>query len=63
MKTFSTYQIKTGKKDIERRVLYAYRQERYNVEFLMMKKRLGWFYWFTVGGYRFTVSGLWFTDH
>ena len=48
MKTFSTYQIKTGKKDIERRVLYAYRQERYNVEFLMMKKRfgwLGWFYW------------------
>ena len=46
MKTFSTYQITIGKKDIERSVLYDYRQERYNVEFLMMKKRLGWVGWF-----------------
>ena len=27
MKTFSTYQVQIGEKDIERRVLYAYRQE------------------------------------
>ena len=38
MKTFSTYQIKIGKKDSERRDLYAYRQEEDNVEFLMMKR-------------------------
>jgi hypothetical protein len=34
MKTFSTYQITIGKKDIERKVLCAYRQENYNSEFL-----------------------------
>jgi hypothetical protein len=40
MKTFSTYTIKIGKKDNERRVLYGYRQERYNVEFLIVNFEL-----------------------
>ena len=33
MKTFSTYQIQIGEKDIERRVLYAYRQETGELQF------------------------------